>query len=109
MADMPKDDTPVKPRPLAEGQSAFDWDVRGVKTHKEDLSDPDQARYDAINKVGQFLVDFNSFPQELLVSEGELSLMLGASAEAPVPEVTILMPREIQKSITEARKHRTNK
>ena len=59
------DNTPVEQRPLAEGQSAFDWDVGGVKTWKEDFSEPDRAHFNAIAKVAQYLVDLNQYPQEV--------------------------------------------
>ena len=103
------DDTPITPCPLAEGQSAFDWDVGGSKARKEDLSEDDKAQYNTIHKVAQTLVVFNKYPQEASEVVEELSLMLGAPTEASPPEATIPLPKEVKKYVVEAQKHRTNK
>ena len=62
------DDTPVASRPLAAGQSTFDWDVGGSKT-KEDLTAYTVARLTSAAKNAL------QSPEEFL-PEGDLSTFI---------------------------------
>ena len=103
------DDMPLAPRPLAEGQSHFNWDVARAKVRKDDLTEEDQAKFDAVRKVSHTLVDFNFFPQEPQEQPAEHLSVLGATNQPSLPEIMIPLPKEIKKSIVEARKHRSTK
>ena len=64
---------------------------------------------DEVHRVEQYLVDATLYPQEAPEPLEETSLMLGEPTEAPKPELTIPLPKEFIKSVTEVRKHCTTK
>ena len=111
LAQVSAADVPDLPRPLAEGQSPFDWDHDGAKlSQKDDLPAEISVRLESLNRVAKDMASSHGYPQEPLPERFSGSKVFGMpEADSSPPQVVIPLPEEVKSVIRSARRHKSTR